>query len=117
MPTGVAICSPDTIGRGDAIKPVVIQDWPNFRQRAVVNKVPTMLAYRAGHFRIDSWGLSCPPLDELGPGMVVQRLFKNYLNKEFLKTSFKNLDIDDVKVWYTDFLTALHEHIQGCLGE
>src|SRR6266516_317899 len=113
MPIGVAICSPDTIGRGDAIKPVVIQDWPNFRQRALVNKVPTMLAYRAGHFRIDSWGLSCPPLDELRPGMAIIQRFKLFLNDDDLENSFESDigTVDDVRMWYRHFLTALHEHI------
>src|SRR5437773_429149 len=82
-------------------KPIVIQNWPSSDN--IVYKVPTAIAYRAGNFRPQSWGLACPPPGKIGPGICVKRLFKLFLDEEFLQKTFERNpddapgDIDDVR--------------------
>jgi hypothetical protein len=95
--------------------PTVINNWPGSNN--IVNKVPTAIAYRGGNFRPVSWGLECPSPEKIGPGICVKRLFKFFLDKEFLQEiSERNPDgapgdIYDVKAWYRDFLSNLYRHI------
>ncbi|KAH0543032.1 hypothetical protein FGG08_002640 [Glutinoglossum americanum] len=114
--TGVAICSPDRMGPGESITPVVIQRWPSV-EKFIINKVPTLVTYRAGDFHINSWGFACPPLGEIGPAMSVRGYFKFFLDEDHLIEANREIpedeqyDIRSVRGWYTDFLTALHSHI------
>jgi hypothetical protein len=85
------------------------------------NKVPTKVAYEAGRaHNPHSWGFGCP-LEDVGPAMAVKGLFKFYLDKHVLKESFKKNPrailgtIEDVKLWYKDFLSVLHNHISSHL--
>jgi hypothetical protein len=118
---GVAICSPDRMEPGEPISPVVLQRWPS--TDAVANKVPTLVAYRAGDIRITSWGFACPSLGEVGPGMGVKGLFKFLLDENRLRemnektTKDNQYDIENVRGWFKDFFTALHGHIVAHLED
>jgi hypothetical protein len=109
---GVAIYSHNPPSRPG---PTVVQKWPGSNE--FVNKVPTAITYRAGSLRPLSWGLACPKPGEIGPGICVKRLFKFFLDENFLQEmKMRNPDgvpgeIDDVRMWYRDFLSSLHEHI------
>ncbi|KUJ23927.1 uncharacterized protein LY89DRAFT_662708 [Mollisia scopiformis] len=103
----------------------VIQKWPMRpgSRPTVVNKVPTKVAYEAGKASIDSWGFGCPEVDKIGPAMAVKDLFKFLLDRDYFRKEFEgNFDaapgtVDDVALWYGDFLRALHEHIVHCLED
>jgi hypothetical protein len=86
-------------------------------------KVPTKVAYKAGIARMRSWGFNCPSIEDIGVGMAVKDMFKFYLDKRFLNDTFENNleaapgTIDDVMSWYSDFLSALYDHIVKCLQD
>jgi len=117
---GVAICSYNKSEPCSPIRPVVIQRWPG--SNMLENKVPTKVAYKAACARNPhSWGFECPPLEDVGPAMAVKDLFKFYLDERFLRESFERNPqaipgtIEDVKLWYRDFLSVLHAHISSHL--
>jgi hypothetical protein len=79
--------------------------------------VPTTVAYRAGKARLHSWGFECPGIGNIGTGMAVKDMFKFYLDNNYQRDkSSRNPEdapdtLDDVILWYTDFLNALYHHI------
>ncbi|KAI9768634.1 MAG: hypothetical protein M1840_004831 [Geoglossum simile] len=119
--TGVAICSPDSIEHDSRIVPSVIQQWPGCSD-SVASKVPTLVAYRAGAFSIHSWGFECPPIEEVGLAMSVKGLFKFLLDENRLEhmnqlNPLYQEKIANVKGWFKDFLTALHDYIAAYLED
>jgi hypothetical protein len=120
LDAGVAICALDETKSGKSITPVVIQKWPGTGE-TVLNKVPTTLTYKAGNGCPRSWGSACPPLGNIGRGMGIIELFKFFLDEKILKELCKDSpedapgDIGDVRKWFTDFLSALHKHIEAHL--
>ncbi|KAE8449334.1 hypothetical protein EG329_008235 [Mollisiaceae sp. DMI_Dod_QoI] len=114
---GVAIYETDGAQTG---RLVVIQKWPSSSE--VVSKVPTRVAYTAGEIGIHSWGLGCPELGEIGRGVAIKDMFKFFLNEHFVKGKFPAIPhqapkIENVRMWYEDFLTALYHHIVSQLRE
>jgi hypothetical protein len=86
------------------------------------NKVPTRVAYKAGKSTYQSWGFNCPQPGKVGPAMAVKEMFKFHLGKWFLKEDQKlgqedDIELEDVKLWYKDFLSALYLHIVQFLRE
>ncbi|CZR65459.1 uncharacterized protein PAC_15359 [Phialocephala subalpina] len=115
--TGVAIC---VYSEGETRGPIVVQKWPGSRENA--SKVPTRVAYKAGKAAYHSWGFKCPELEEVGPAMAVKEMFKFHLDKWFLKEDHQRgqdggFELEDVKLWYKDYLSALYSHIVQCLRE
>jgi hypothetical protein len=113
---GVSICALDRIESGQPITPIVIQEWPGTSRGTFTNKVPTTLAYKAGHIHPRSWGFECPSLENVGRGMCIIELFKFILDPEVLGEHLEDRPEDapeniDVKKWFTDFLSALYKHI------
>jgi hypothetical protein len=114
---GVAVCRDFNAPYG---RPVVIQDWDG--NEVADKKVPTKLTYAAGELDISSWGFECPTLDNLGRGMAIKDMFKFYLDTSFTTEKFRRVPESipkhkNVKLWYNDFLTALHNHIIRQLKE
>jgi hypothetical protein len=102
--------------------PIVITSWPG--PFHVSNKVPTKVCYfagrasRPGERLCEEWGYKClePPFPR---GIDVIENFKLYLDEDFLrndqekeKDRYIEYRIEDIELWYTDFLSALYEHIQ-----
>ena len=104
----------------DMKKPLVINRWPGTSD--VANKVPTRVGYRAGSKRYVSWGFGCPEAGSTRHGIAVMDCFKLYLDPVFLRDTFKNIPKEepwkdeDVQMWFTDFLSALHQHIIEHVG-
>jgi hypothetical protein len=104
----------------DHIKPYCIQQWPGMDAPGArtYNKVPTLITYnKAGDFRAGPWGFACPSKKQLLPGMTVKGLFKFFLDPMCLE-EFNNgkpeddqESVENVKKWFIDFLTKLHDHI------
>lgn len=93
----------------------VIQKWPG-TSTEIINKVPTKVTYTAGELGMSSWGCECPALEELKEGMAIKEMFKFYLNPRHLEKKFeKNPDdapkLENISLWYEDFLRALFIHI------
>jgi len=118
---GVAICSLDRVTPNKPITPSPIQKWPGGTKTQ--SKVPTSVTYKAGDFRVRSWGFSCPSKRTIGPEMSVRRLFKFYLDEKCLAEFNKEKPIDDqesienVRNWWKDFLFELHKYIVAFLQE
>ncbi|KAF8856171.1 hypothetical protein BDZ45DRAFT_727645 [Acephala macrosclerotiorum] len=115
--TGVAIC---VYSEGETKGPLQVQKWPGSKN--FENKVPTRVAYKAGKATYHSWGFECPKLEDLGPAMAIKELFKFDLGMWFLKEDHERwqtgaFELEDVKLWYRDFLSALYFHIVQCLRE
>ncbi|CZR58247.1 uncharacterized protein PAC_08138 [Phialocephala subalpina] len=117
--TGVAILSLNE-ATNETTKPFPIQKWPGSDTRKrpdATNKVPTLVTYKAADVRARSWGFECPSSGQPNDGMLVIGLFKFLLDPDLLeelnkeKSGAEKEIIDNVKKWYTDFLTKLHEHI------
>ncbi|CZR50401.1 uncharacterized protein PAC_00273 [Phialocephala subalpina] len=106
-------------------KPAVIQQWPGLKASRIpinANKVPTKVGYKAGEIGIDSWGFECPAPENIPPGSAVKDLFKFHLDNSFVGRKFQRSPqnapkIENVKMWYIDFLTCLHTHIIRFLRE
>ena len=84
--------------------------------------MPTRVAYKAGKATYHSWGFECPELEDVGPAMAVKEMFKFRLGEWFLKKDHQQgqkdaIELEDVKLWYKDFLSALYLHIVQCLRE
>ncbi|KAH0542983.1 hypothetical protein FGG08_002671 [Glutinoglossum americanum] len=98
----------------DMKEPHVINSWPGTSD--IANKVPTAVCYRAGIKGIVSWGFGCPSPDNLGRGMEVKDCFKLYLDPNVLNNTFREHHEyavgrpEDVRMWFTDFLTVLYNH-------
>lgn len=92
----------------------VIDTWPGTDRTEC--KVPTKVAYTAGEIGIHSWGFGCPELGDLRGGQAVKDMFKFFLDtsKERFGPS-QAVKLENVKLWYTDFLKALHAHIMDYL--
>ncbi|KAH0545477.1 hypothetical protein FGG08_000478 [Glutinoglossum americanum] len=109
--SGVAFSTPEMS------QPLVIQTWPGPDPTLIAKKVPTVLNYRAGRASV-RWGFELAPQ---GRGWNVKELFKLWLHPAALNKKFcQNQDpctIDDVRMWYRDFLTALRKHIAGYLED
>jgi hypothetical protein len=101
--------------------PIVINSWPG--PVVVSNKVPTKVCYRSGRAsrvgkpHCEVWGHECPkpPFDR---GIDVMENFKLYLDEYFLEQDqdydrglYVEWTIEDIELWYTDFLSALYNHI------
>ena len=120
---GVAICSTDQ-KPGEPIKPIPVQKWPGSDTTGskISNKVPTVLTYRAGDLRVRSWGFACPSRRELGPRRNTG-LFKFLLDEEYLEKLNREKPDDDpehienVRKFFTDFLSKLHEHVVAQLED
>ena len=109
------ICLGVAFSTMDMKKPYPITSWPGSKE-VVAWKVPTRVGYRAGCMGCKSWGFECPEPEEFDTGMDVIECFKLYLDPSFLKTREHNPENvfwkdGDVKMWFRDFLTALHKHI------
>lgn len=116
---GIAFCANQDAWNG---KPVVIQQWPGLKASINANKVPTKVGYNAGEIGLGSWGFECPAPENIPPGSAVKDLFKFHLDNSFLGRKFQRSPqtapkIENVKMWYIDFLTALHTHIIRFLRE
>ncbi|KAF8852058.1 hypothetical protein BDZ45DRAFT_807834 [Acephala macrosclerotiorum] len=120
--TGVAVCVNQDAWGG---RPIVIQQWPGLKTNKTpinANKVPTQVGYKAGEKGIHSWGFECPSFGNIGRGMAIKDMFKFYLDDYFLGGKFQRTPeetpkLENVKSWYTDFLTALYAHIIQFLQE
>ncbi|CZR70252.1 uncharacterized protein PAC_20153 [Phialocephala subalpina] len=114
--TGVAICSDFNSGNGI---PSVIQNWPG--SNTIVNKVPTKLVYAAAEIDIRYWGMECPDLQSLEGATAIIDVFKFFLDRshveKFRRVPPAAFKLENVKMWYADFLTALHGHIMRHLRE
>ncbi|KAF8847414.1 hypothetical protein BDZ45DRAFT_754923 [Acephala macrosclerotiorum] len=109
--TGVAIYADHNANaRND--RPVVIQQWPGTKY--YVNKVPTKIAYKAGEIGIDSWGFKCPELENIDRGIAIKDMFKFSLDTGSVRDAS---NLENVKLWYRDFLDALYTHIIRYLRE
>jgi hypothetical protein len=121
---GVAICSPDRTSK-ESIMPIPIQKWPcsGIAGLKVTNKVPTLVSYRAGDLRVRSWGFTCLSRGNPSPNMTVCRLFKFLLDEKYLekvnegKSKDEQESIENVRKWFTDFLSELHNHIVAHLED
>ncbi|KAF4632159.1 hypothetical protein G7Y89_g5966 [Cudoniella acicularis] len=118
--TGVALGSVHWVKSDQIISPFVIQKWPGSgrsEERVIVNKVPTRLTYKARDQRVRSWGFLCPERGKLGEGEAVSAFFKFFLDKTQLdelnkgKPEEDQEDMENVRKWFTDFLSKLREHI------
>ncbi|KAI9780171.1 MAG: hypothetical protein M1839_007008 [Geoglossum umbratile] len=101
-------------------KPLAIQQWPGRDQ--VVNKVRTAVTYRAGGVRIHSWGSECPPPQDLRRGMDVKEYFKLFLDESVLTKAFEDRPdecpgIEEVRLWFHDYLRQVYSHITRHLQE
>lgn len=104
--TGVAIVANDDVK--------VIQKWPGSIE--IINKVPTKVTYTAGEKGMTAWGCECPAIEKLHQGMATKDMFKFCLNPVYLEIKFEtNPDdapkVENVSLWYEDFLCALYLHI------
>jgi hypothetical protein len=91
-------------------RPAVIRKWPGMAETEV-DKVPTMVEYRAGKKGILAWGFECSDPAVREPEKRVIDRFKLYLDNEFLNNSPENVGTsDDVRMWFEDFLRALHHY-------
>ncbi|KAF8536552.1 hypothetical protein BDD12DRAFT_889846 [Trichophaea hybrida] len=101
--------------------PLVIQQWPNLDRDSVVNKVPTVLGYTAGRYKISSWGFDPSSADKK---WIVRKFFKLLLDETWLNKVLEPLPgdeepefgIEDVCGWFKDYLTALYGWIRTMLG-
>ncbi|KAH8807183.1 hypothetical protein F5884DRAFT_339040 [Xylogone sp. PMI_703] len=113
--TGVAICAHNST---TIFGPSIIQEWPGVPEGEIVNRVPTQIAYDARiRTGIHSWGFECPKPEQIDHGITVVDNFKHWLDSRMLLENFQNKpddapSLEDVKIWYIDFLTALHNHIK-----
>lgn len=87
-----------------------------------MNKVPTRVSYKAGKATYHSWGFKCPELEDVGPAMAIKEMFKFHLGKWFSGGDREReqngaFELEDVKLWYKDFLSALYLHIVQYLRE
>lgn len=107
------------------MKPFIIQSWPGATVlNQITNKVPTSIMYTAGDRRVRYWGFAVPTLSQL-QHMAIKRYFKFCLNQKTLDELNVLLEeqgqeieeIENVKMWYTDYLKKLHEHIISHLQE
>jgi hypothetical protein len=125
LPIGVAISSLDRVNdHNHPLKPFAIQSWPGTTAAIeTTNKVPTRITYKAGDQRVHSWGYTCPAPAVAGPSMAVKRYFKFLLDPRQLNELNNGLpnhekeSAENVKMWFTDYLTKLHEHIVSHLEE
>ncbi|KAI9760223.1 MAG: hypothetical protein M1840_002585 [Geoglossum simile] len=96
-------------------QPQFINKWPDTDE--IANKVPTAVAYRAGNMANTSWGFGCPPPNKIARSMAVKDLFKLYLDPAVLERVFRDAreyapgTIDDVRMWFRDFLRELYGYI------
>jgi hypothetical protein len=102
--------------------PRKIQNWPGADE--VINKVRTAVAYRAGGVGVHSWGVGCPAPEDVPREMAVKENFKLFLDESYMEKAFRDLEgalgvrprfetpkIEEVKLWYRDFLRMLYLYI------
>lgn len=119
-PIGVAVSSYDNVGNAGPVD--VIKNWPGLGEQVFQCKVPTKVTHRAGGRRIHSWGFMCPSIGNIEPGTAVKDMFKFHLDRHVLRDRSKSAvdphwEFEDVKSWFIDFLTPLHDHVFNCLQE
>jgi hypothetical protein len=93
-------------------RPHVIQRWPGINNN-IENLVPTTLAYR--NDILVAWGHLCSNFED-GCGVQTHQLFKNLLDPRLqafnIQPGVPRVEIQDVKLWCTDFLRQLHQYIK-----
>lgn len=112
---------------GEIQEPRTVTSWPG-KLDEVVYKVPTKVAYQAGREGPTSWGFEARPKKQ--KKQVVEKYFKLFLDPSLfsgdqegqededdddadLQEEFQN----DVKKWFTDFLSLLRDWINKQIGK
>ena len=93
-----------------------IREWPGLHDR-MIGRVPTVVAYEAGRRRNTSWGFECPMGFMFGSSRAVRDKFTLYLDPTLLSLVHQVYtedifgSLEDVEMWFEDFLRSLYKHI------
>jgi hypothetical protein len=94
--------------------PTVLNRWPG--PYVVTGKVRTALHYQAGHNGALTWGETCPAPEDIKPGQAVKTWFKLNLDEQYPNRD-ESSPVEDVRMWYKDFLMEVHRHIERYFSE
>ncbi|OCK89977.1 uncharacterized protein K441DRAFT_666849 [Cenococcum geophilum 1.58] len=99
-----------------------ILEWPGSNDR-LVRRVPTAVTYEVGRRRNISWGFECPADCNVGSSRAVRDRFTAYLDPRMLSLAHQALtkdkfeSLEDVEMWFEDFLRSLYKHTARSLTE
>ncbi|KAK5125632.1 hypothetical protein LTR85_011906 [Meristemomyces frigidus] len=85
--------------------PKTINNWPGKASYETRNKVDTAVSYSVGTQVLQSWGFECDEDDET---IELNKLFKLFLDPQYVDGSGCAPPHDEVQHWYRDYLTYLY---------
>jgi hypothetical protein len=88
----------------DWAAPMTIQHWPG-KPSQNINKVDTMVAYHAGQDQAVAWGFLVNK--DLSDELVVQSLFKLFLDPTHDSQSRRKPDVREARKWFVDYMRCL----------
>ena len=92
-------------------EPKQIQHWPGKMINELVNKVPTILGYKAREGTIETWGCLCDM--EHDQDLDYQQLFKLNLDPDHRDPGLAHAPtVDQARKWFRDFLRCVHDHVK-----